>query len=96
MVVKEIEEVEIYARTTATTAAAPATKYEAALALAAPVYLAIGPEPVAVPFTPVADESQADQLPVAPVPVAVAGVEVLAPVESAGTLVEVTTPLVYE
>lgn len=48
MVVKEIEEVEIYARTTATTAAAPATKYEAALALAAPVYLAIGPEPVAV------------------------------------------------
>lgn len=94
MVAKEIEEGEIYARTTAATAAAPATKYEAALALAAPVYLAIGPEPVAVPLTPVASEAQADQLPVAPVPVAAAGV--LAPVASAGTLVEVTTPLVYE
>lgn len=89
LVMKEIgEDEKIYARTTAATAAAPAMTNEAALAEAAPVYLAIGPEPVAeAPLTGVASA------PVAPADQAAQVDEAAA---ASGVLVWVTTPLLYE
>jgi hypothetical protein len=81
----------VYAMITAATAAAPASTKEAAFMLAAPVYLAMAPVPVAeIPWTGVAPvpEAQAAHVDAAGVPVEAAGV----PVEAAtGVLVWVTT-----